>query len=124
MMAMTQYTPAAVLREAVSITLSGLNINERVRAGALRRIASGSYTWHDVVDALPRKQQLALLKAVLRTRKRHLPVTISDQGVLVRRAQLRDYLRQVDLPFFLRSRPLPQAKGDTVRFRRPVPFGL
>lgn len=99
--------------------------NDEARELARGRMLAGRVeTWHDLIDLLPRDRQAGLLKDVLRTRRRVIPVTMNGRLWPVRRAELRDYLRQVDLPRFLRSRPVSKSASPTVRFRRPLRFTL
>lgn len=75
--------------------------------------------WRDAVDATPAVVAVEILRRVLRTRRPALPFQHYGRQWLVKRAELRDYLRERMLPRWMRLRPVPAASGDTICFRRP-----
>jgi hypothetical protein len=94
--------------------------NDRARERALARVREAKpVTWHDLVDSMPREEQDDLLKRVLRWRRRFVAMGINMQTWAVRRNDLRDYLKQRFLPFFMRNRPMPENAGEFIHFRRP-----
>lgn len=106
------------------IDYCALKLLGMVAAPPARPIKSGHThpTWREMVDAMEADYCRAALKAVLRARRRFFEVSIPTCRWAVKRAELRDYLRQRDRPHWMRDRPMPDASGETIRFRRHVPF--
>lgn len=51
-------------------------------------------SWHTVIDALPVPAAEVFLAAILKTRRRGVPIGINGVVQYVSRAQVRDYLRE------------------------------
>lgn len=87
-----------------------------------RPIQHTSPSWQEMVDAMDASDCRRWLKVVLRSRRRYFYISIPTCQREVPRAELRDYLRQRHLPIWMRHRPLPASAGETIKFRRYVPF--
>lgn len=97
--------------------------NDVARTAGLKRLDAGEGDWHEVIDVQSRAWQQEALRYMKRTRRVYVNVNYYTGSTwIVKRRDLLQYLRQVDLPMWLRTRPVPPGTSPILRFRRYTPM--